>query len=208
MMLELSPLLFSGSGLFYGLLLPVVAVGIFSLILIPAIHVAGAKPMNACKAIYCYTLQIIGIFMMSLAGFPAVYGVLAEVMYDDSDAYLALLLVFTAGGLIFLWHDAMARTIDTASRSVPQAIFTFTFRLVGVLAASLAILSLFLTMLLSDGSLDPFWWIQPMIFLFYGLILSWCTWDYKEKGGITPPKQMMAKTEKIILPPTKARKKK
>lgn len=183
MMLEMPAFLFSGIGLFYGLTLPVAGALLFSFLLIPAIHVSGAKPLNVCKAIYCYALQALGIFFMSITGLLAIYGVLAGTVYSDSNTYLGLLLVFTTGGLLYVWHDTVARSVDAASRSVPHAVFVFTFRLVGMLISVFSILSLFLTMLLRPITADVVWWVQPVMFLFYGLILCWCTWEVPGDAG-------------------------
>lgn len=174
-MFEAPSALFSMVGVVYGLVVPLVILHLVAMLFIPVmVSGTGAKVMSSGRAIYCYLLQALGILLMTIGGLPAVYGVLAREPYDSS-TYLALLIVFSAGGLTFLWHDHLAHTVDSASRSVPHAIYFFTFKVIGYLLTLLSAVSLLLTMLL--GTQDPRgnWWVMPVLLLFYGLLLSWCT---------------------------------
>ncbi len=165
--------LFSVQGIVYGLLLPLLVLQIIALLLIPALLTRGGSADAAGKAIYAYLMQAIGILLMTVGGLPALHSVLSGQDYP-STTYLALLIVFASGGLTFLWHDHLAHTIDGASRAVPEAIYFYTFKLLGFLAALLAAMSLLLTMLLNPESPEN-WWVMPVIILTYGLLLSWCT---------------------------------
>lgn len=173
-MFEAPSALFSVVGIVYGLVLPLVVLHVIAMLFIPGLAGSGVKVMGLGKAIYCFLLQALGILLMTLGGLPALYGVLAREPYE-STTYLALLIVFTAGGLTFLWHDNLARTIDAPSRAVPHAIYFFTFKVLGYLLTLLSAVSLLLTMLLGTADTTGRWWIMPVLLLAYGLLLSWCT---------------------------------
>src|SRR3989344_1694294 len=162
------------TGIVYGLVLPLLVLHVIAMLFIPGLAASGVKVMELGKAIYCFLLQALGILLMTLGGVPAMYGVLAREPYE-STTYLALLIVFSAGGLTFLWHDHLARTVDAPSRAVPHAIYFFTFKVLGYLLTLLAAVSLLLTMLLGTADMTGKWWIMPVILLGYGLLLSWCT---------------------------------
>ncbi|MDO8648914.1 MAG: hypothetical protein Q7R81_03960 [Candidatus Peregrinibacteria bacterium] len=164
--------LFGVVGILYGVLVPLAILGVIAIVFIPSIHIPGAKPWAVGKAIYCSFMQALGLLLMTIGGLPAVYGVLARQPYE-SVIYIALLLVFSAGGLTFLWHDHLLRSVDENSRSVPSAIFFLMFKVLGYGSVLFAALSLVLTMLL--GFEEEEWWVMPTIMLLYGLLLSWCT---------------------------------
>src|SRR5262249_12264220 len=113
----------------YGFAFLLMLVQVFAMLFVPSILHKG-KPMEVGKAIYCYILQIIGIFLMSVSGLAALHGALGGQLRSSVE-YLALLIVFAAGGVLFLWHEMMISSIDAASRAVPAAIYWFMVRLLG-----------------------------------------------------------------------------
>lgn len=158
--------------------LPLGILAVFVLLFIPSMLSPGAKPAGVGKAVYCYGLQGVGIFLMSIGGLPAVYGVVEKFALGTesyaTETYLALLLLFATGGLLFLWHEQAADKIDAASAAVPAVLFWFTFKAVGFVLTVSSGLTLLLTMLLVKP-LPPEWWVRPAVLLVYGLLLSWCT---------------------------------
>ncbi|MBI1812937.1 hypothetical protein HY285_05160 [Candidatus Peregrinibacteria bacterium] len=164
--------------LVYGIVATVGVLELLTLGFIPALLQRDATPKAVGKAIYCYLMQMFGILLMTLSGLPAVGSVLAGLSYSSS-VYLALLIIFTLGGLIFLWHENVSHAIDEASRAVPFAIYYYTFKTIGFVLMSTTLLFLILTMLLHQIELEPTWWVSPTIFFFYGGLLSWSTrWPY------------------------------
>ena len=145
---------------------------------IPCILAPGARPVSAIKALYCYILQSVGVAMMTAGALPAVYGVLEKFSIGterfSAEMYLALLVLFSLGGITFLWHEQMAERIDDASRRLPAILFWYTFKTLGNLLIILGILSFVFTMLLSRPLVGA-WWITPVVTLLYGILLSWCT---------------------------------
>ncbi len=174
-MLPLSPLgPIAAIGLLYGMIIPIAAIQILALFLIASTLSPGARAFGVAKAAFSYLMQGFGVLLMSLGILPAVHGVLAQTQFK-TETYLGFLVMFTIGGLVFLLHEHMARAVDDASRAVPQAIYFFTFKIIGSLATTVGALLLLLAMLFGQAQQDPQWWVMPAITLAYGLVLSWCT---------------------------------
>ncbi|MDB4978403.1 MAG: hypothetical protein JWM56_589 [Candidatus Peribacteria bacterium] len=158
------------------LFIPLMLTHLLVLVFIPSILTPGSKPAAIGKAIYSYLMQTFGIILMSASAIPALRSVLSGAVQPlGAKYYLALLIVFATGGLVFLLHEHMARTIDETSKAVPYAIYFYTLKIIGFLATVLAALALLSLMLLGVANTMPDWWIMPVIALAYGLILSWCT---------------------------------
>lgn len=165
---------FGAAGLFYAVLIPLVFIQVMALVFIPSMLSSGAKALHVGKAIFCYSMQFIGVLLMSISGLPAVYSVLigAPLM---GNTYLALLLIFCIGGFIFLRYEHRASHIDDASRMVPYALYFYTLKFIGAVVIVGSLLSLSMTMLMMYGIVAPGFWIVPTLFLLYGLLLSGCT---------------------------------
>src|SRR3989338_4371203 len=104
----------------YSLLLPLALLQFFALLFIPSILLPGTKPPHVAKAIYCYLLQTVGVLLMSGSGIPAIYAVVTQTEVGGR-TYLALLLLFLAGGITFLWHEHLSLQVEKPSRAVPFA---------------------------------------------------------------------------------------
>ncbi len=169
---------FDPGSMLAGAVLPVTVAAMLVLLFIPSLLAPGARPSGVGHAIYCYAMQGVGIFLMTAGGLPALSSVLRTLTGNAdgyfTETYLALLLLFATGGLLFLWHEQMAGKIESASAAVPAVIFWFTFKIVGLFLAVTSALSLLLTMLLV-AELEGDWWNQPLLLLLYGALLLWCT---------------------------------
>jgi hypothetical protein len=167
------------AGIWYAAFLPGLLLPIFALLFIPSMLTPGARPAGIAKAIYCYVLLTFGIVLMTVSGLPAMYAVLEKLLFAQdrftTEIYVALLLIFAAGGLTFLWHETIAATVDEPSRRVCAALFWFLFKMLGYLLMVIAGLSFFLTMLLVREPFTGAWWIMPLLLFLYGLLLSWVT---------------------------------
>lgn len=168
----------SVSSLMTFVLLPLGVLLVLSLALIPCLMAPGIKLGATVKALYCYSMQCLGISMMTAGALPAVYGVLEKFSIGaerfSAEMYLSLLVLFSAGGVTFLWHEQTAERIDDASRRVPALLFWYSFKAIGYILTLVAALSFLFTMLLIRP-LAVTWWITPIVILLYGLLLSWCT---------------------------------
>ncbi len=164
---------------FYALLFMFLVFQIFVLFFTPSMLTQGARPLAVGKAVYCYLLQGFGIILMSAGGLPAVNAVTVRLVTGtdtlSTEMYLALLIIFSFGGLTFLWHEKMAQSIDDTSKRVCSAVYWFSLKLVGYILCLVSLLAFFLTLLFLREMVDATWWIMPTIFFLYGLLLSWCT---------------------------------
>lgn len=157
----------------YGVLLPLVLVQLFALLCIPSLMAAPAKARSIVDAIHCYLMQGLGVLLMSVGALPTVFSVLAGVSYPGG-TYFGLLLVFAAGGALFLWQDNRSRGLDAASKAVPGAIFFGILRLIGQTSLILAGISFLLSITL-EATTVPGWWMMPVLVAVYGALLTWCT---------------------------------
>jgi hypothetical protein len=171
--------IFGFIGTFYGLVVPLLVVLGLSILFIASMHSPGAKAKEVGSAIYCYAMHGVSVILMTIGALPTVFSVFAGIAYTGR-TYIALLLVFACGGLLFLIQDASVRELDKASKAVPEAIYMTTVKFIGNLLAMLAALTIFLSIVLASYS--PGWWVTPFVLLLYGLLLSWCT---KEDGDLS-----------------------
>ena len=128
----------------------------------------GARPSSVVQSIYCHLMIGAGVLLMTIAAIPTVSSVLAGISYSSA-TYLGLLVLFAAGGAIFLRHDGWARSLDSASNAVPSLIYIFTIKTIGVLTAVFSGLSIILTLML--GGAEEGWWVTPLTLLLYGFVL-------------------------------------
>ena len=157
----------------YGVLVPLVLVQLLALLFIPSLLAAPAKARAIGEALHSYCLQAFGVMLMTVGSLPTVYSVLAGVSYTGG-TYFGLLLIFAAGGGLFLWQDQHATTLDSAARAVPAAIFLLTFRMLGQVTLVLALLSFLLS--ITMGSTEAMgWWVMPVLMGCYGGLVAWCT---------------------------------
>jgi hypothetical protein len=189
----------SVSSLFTFAFLPLLVLLVLAVAMIPTLLAPGAKIGAAAKALYCYVIQCIGVAMMSAGALPAVYGVIEKFSLGierfSAEVYLALLILFSCGGITYLWHERLADKIDDTSRRVPALLFWYTFKVIGYVLMLGSLLSILSTMLLIRP-LDGGWWILSVVLFFYGALLSWCTHFPSGKGSSF---QMMPMTNGLKL---------
>ncbi len=164
--------IFGFIGSFYGLVLPLGTVLFLTVLFMACLSVSDAKPKDVGEAIYTFALHAISVLLMTIGALPTVFSVFAGVAYTGR-TYIALLLVFACGGLLFLMQDQEIRSLNAASKSVIEAIYLTTLKVIGNVVALLAAISIFLSIVLS--SFQPGWWVSPFVLLLYGMLLSWCT---------------------------------
>lgn len=167
--------IFQSVGLSYGPMLPLAVLTLFTLLALPAVFRPSARAEAIGYAAYCYLAQMLGILLMTAGALPSLYAVFAQQPLAEV-TYLGLLLVFGAGGALFLWHDARLRAVDPASKAIPAALFLMTWKFIGLLVTVFTGLSLVLRIMLA-AERTPDWWVLHLIMLFYGLVISWFTLD-------------------------------
>lgn len=164
--------IFGFIGSFYGLVVPLLTVFFLTVLFMACLAVPGAKPKHVGEAIYSYLMHAVSVMLMTIGALPTVFSVFAGVAYTGR-TYIALLLVFACGGLLFLMQDQEIRKLDGASKAVVEAVYMTTLKIIGNLMAMLSAISIFLSIVLA--SFQPGWWVTPFVLLLYGLLLSWCT---------------------------------
>ncbi|PIQ75974.1 hypothetical protein COU78_03365 [Candidatus Peregrinibacteria bacterium CG10_big_fil_rev_8_21_14_0_10_49_24] len=165
--------MFSFVSVFYGLLVPLMTALTLAVVFIASMLHPGAKPYGVGSAVFHYVMQGLGILLMTTGALPTITSVLAGVELTGA-TYFTLLLVFAAGGVLFLWHDNTVRTVDSASRAVPGAIFLYTIKIIGYLIIILWSLSV-ITIVVGGTAAEAGWWIMPLVMIVYGSLLSLCT---------------------------------
>tara|TARA_Y100000310_G_C20401189_1_gene677457 strand:+ start:128 stop:775 length:648 start_codon:yes stop_codon:yes gene_type:complete len=191
--------MFSFVNVFYGLVVPLFLLQSLALIYIPSMMKSGADPYKVGEAIFCHLMQALGILLMTTGALPTVISVFADVELAGT-TYFTLLVIFAAGGILFLWHDNIVREIDIASRAVPDAIFRCMFKIIGFVIVLLWTISLF-TDLMNGVPSEGGWWIMPSVMITYGLLLSWCSHAESSLSG-----QSVFKSITVNPPTTKAKK--
>lgn len=161
----------------YGVMLPVGVCALLSLVALAGM-IRGGNAWDVAYATYCYFAQGVGIILIATGSVPVLHAVLSSQLLDN-DVYLGLLFAFALGGILFLWHDAKLRYIDASAKAVPSALFFFTWKLISLMIAAYALMTLALVTILfvtTDGATFPahhgFVLITMLIF---GLCLGWFT---------------------------------
>ena len=164
--------IFGFIGSFYGLVVPLLTLFFLTVLFMASLQVPGAKPKQISEAMYSYIMHAVSVLLMTIGALPTVFSVFSSVAYTGR-TYIALLLVFACGGLLFLMQDQEVRKLDSASKAVIEAVYMTTLKVIGNLMALLSAISIFLSIVLA--STQAGWWVTPFVLLLYGLLLSWCT---------------------------------
>ncbi len=196
--------IFGFIGSFYGLVLPLLTIFFLTMLFLASLAVNGAKPHLVGQAIYCYLMHAISVLLMTVGALPTVFSVFAGISYTGR-TYVALLLVFAFGGLLFLVQDQSSRSLDPASKAVPEAVYMTTLKIIGNLMALLSSISIFLSIVL--GLFQEGWWVTPFVLLLYGLLLSWCTRGAHEWELLKALQLPSSPVRSSLLRPSKKRKK-
>lgn len=191
--------IFGFIGSFYGLVLPLLTIFFLTVLFLASLSVPGSKPRRVGDAIYCYLMHGISVLLMTVGALPTVFSVFAGVAYTGR-TYIALLLVFACGGLLFLVQDQATQSLDSASKAVTEAIYFTTIKIIGNVIALLSGVSIFLSIVLA--SFQPGWWVTPFVLLLYGMLLSWCTkgnqdWELMKALQVQSPAPARASTPKL-----------
>lgn len=190
-----NPLLsiFGFIGTYYGIVIPLLIILVLTLIYTASLLYPGSKPKAIGEAIYTYLLHAISVLLMTIGALPTVYSVFAGISYKGS-MYVALLLVFACGGLLFLIQDQAVRNLETASKAVVESIYILTLKIIGNILTLLAALSILVSIILSDY--EKGWWVTPFVLLLYGMLLSWATRpDVEKKAFHAAPMTVAAKAQ-------------
>lgn len=168
---------FQNINLPYGMMLPVGVCAMLSLVALAGI-MRGGNAWDVAYATYCYFAQAVGIILIATGSVPVLLAVISNQLLEN-DVYVGLLFVFALGGILFLWHDAKLRHIDSASKAVPGALFFFTWKLIGLMITSYSLLTFVVMTFMyatQEGAQFPTQNAYVLgTMLVFGLGLSWFT---------------------------------
>ncbi len=189
--------------LLYELTKPVLLVLGITFFFLPKALSSSASPGKVAQAFFGYTMEAVGVVLMSVSAINTLIAVLDSAAYS-AESYLSLVLIFATGGILFLWSDQQVRSIEDIHRVIPGLIFSFALKIVGYLAVVFACLSIAWAIALGV-ILVPGWWISPLVLLGYGLLLTWLTagptsqpWsaatrEVKKEESVTPIRKTTTK---------------
>ncbi len=185
---------FQNVNLPYGMLLPVGVVALLALVALAGM-VRGGNAWEVAYATYCYFAQAVGIILIVTGSVPVLLAVLSEELLSN-DTYVGLLFVFALGGMLFLWHDAKLRGIEASAKAVPEALFFFTWKLIGLIITSYALLTLVMTIVVAISIPGLEFPTKNLIvhitMLTFGLVLGWFTQVGRARRTVT--------TRRLALP--------
>ncbi len=153
-------------------------------LVLPGVARAGAaRAEQVSKAAYSYLAESLGILLMTAGGLPAVRAVFSRTPLATT-VYMELLAVFIIGGAIFLWHDGKLRKIEKESKIIPEALFFYSWKCIGMTITVLAGLSLLLQTFETFGDIPRLEGMNKMSMLLYGLILCWFTIEHQRHNDL------------------------
>lgn len=190
--------MFQSVGIFSGFLLPIGVLLLFVVLVLPGLSREGMKPELLVRATYGYLAEALGIILMTAGGLPAMYAVLANQSLT-TNTYLGLLLLFIIGGITFLWHDAKLAKMDAFSKAIPEALFFYSWKFIGLIIVLFTGLSFVLELLVNTGSQIEGWWNVYVVMCVYGLILCWFTMNAKKAPVAKPVRPTFAPRKTAVI---------
>ncbi|MDD3897021.1 MAG: hypothetical protein PHU04_04265 [Candidatus Peribacteraceae bacterium] len=157
----------------FGLILGVVALQLIAFFLLARLLESSPKPRETGRAIFGYIMLAIGALLMCVSAITALMGVLGQTNFN-TEVYLGLVLIFTVGGLLYLWHDYRLREVPQECRRIPEIIYFFAMKAIGQLSLVLSVLYLSLSITLAGNQAER-WWSMPLAIFLFGFFLTWLT---------------------------------
>ncbi len=170
----------------YAVLFALVVMSVYVLVLITALLADHAEPEDVGKAVFYVVMQFFGAALMTMSGLAAVIGVFARVDFPPF-TYVAFLIVFGLGGIVFLRSEHRLRALDPASKVIPALLYRFTLKLIGMASAFLGGFSLLSYLLFPPLTVAPRWWVNPLVILLYGMFLAWSVRKPHAQNAAGPP---------------------
>lgn len=158
----------------YVILLPIASLVLFFLLCVPAFLRSAAKPMDIARAAFHCMAQSVGIVFMIAGSLPALQVVISNQTLG-STAYMGLLTVFAVGGLLFLWNDVQLKAMSVASKEIPETLYFYTWKFIGLIIVLSSGISLALNLLFSPQQFMEGAWMMDVILFFYGMMISFFT---------------------------------
>ncbi len=158
----------------HAVIFPVFALLLFFLLCVPAFMRSSARPMDIARAAFHCLAQSVGIVFMIAGSLPALQVVISGQALNPT-TYMALLLVFAVGGLLFLWNEVQLKEMSVASKEIPETLYFYTWKFIGLVAVLVSGLSMALNLLLMPESFMDGSWMAHVILFFYGMLITFFT---------------------------------
>ncbi len=158
----------------HAVILPVFALLLFFLLCVPAFMRSSARPMDIARAAFHCLAQSVGIVFMVAGSLPALQVVIMGQALNPT-TYMALLLVFAVGGLLFLWNEVQLKEMSVASKEIPETLYFYTWKFIGLVAVLVSGLSMALNLLLMPETFMDGSWMAHVILFFYGMLITFFT---------------------------------
>jgi len=158
----------------YAVVLPTASLVLFFLLCVPAFLRSSARPMDIALAAFHCLAQSVGIVFMIAGSLPALQVVLSNQMLNAT-SYMGLLIVFAIGGLLFLWNEVQLKSMSIASKEIPETLYFYAWKFIGLLIVLFSGISIALSLLFSPATFQSGAWMMHVILFFYGLLISFFT---------------------------------
>ncbi|HLD64057.1 MAG TPA: hypothetical protein VI913_04150 [Candidatus Peribacteraceae bacterium] len=132
--------------------------------------VAPADLGKLARAVFSYLMMLVAVILMSTAAIVTALAAMTASALNDPAVHLVLLLLFAAGGILFLWVDQSVRHMDKYITRIPSLLYDFTLRIVCYVAIVFSILYL---LLMSAFIQTEGWWKVPGVILLYSCLVVW-----------------------------------
>jgi len=180
----------------YAIVLPLITLALLFLLCVPAFMRSSARPMDIARAAFHCLAQSVGIVFMIAGSLPALQVVISNQALNAT-MYMGLLTVFAVGGLLFLWNEVQLKEMGVAAKEIPETLYFYTWKFIGLIVVLVSGISLMLNLLFSPQDFLSGGWMSHVIMFFYGMLISFFT--------LTRPHITAAAPARIV--PTAAKKK-
>ena len=157
----------------YGFGKPVIVLELIFFIIVAQSMKGGGTAKDVGQAILFYVLEGLALFLMTLGALPTVMAVVGPQSFEP-DLYLALMLVFATGGILFLWVDQHLRALPATAKAIPSSVFQVIIKTVGYLFVVFSALSIAMAIANAGGQTED-WWVVPLVSLAYGTLICFLT---------------------------------
>lgn len=145
----------------------VIPIGIavtFAVMIAVSLHIPGAKPASAARAITCMILMMIALSITAIGATHLLYALMIGAIPDATMLGLYLLLFAVGIGLLVHESRTLGR-IDAASSLVSRLVLSHTVECIGILVAIGSILTLLIQSLMTQSLVG---WQMPATFALLG----------------------------------------
>lgn len=182
-------------GAIYGFAKPIIVIELLMFIVVGQAMSTKASTQDLGRAVLCYLLEGLGVFLMMIGAMPTVMAAIGPHSFTP-DLYLALMIVFATGGVLFLWVDQHLRTMPADATAIPGMIYNALIKTIGYLFIVFSAITIAMA-IASESTRTEGWWVVPMVTLLFGIVICVLTLpDVKETLWTGKKKKALARKKK------------